>query len=127
MVRPLVPLILFPIVHGDNQFVGRLCPEFTFTKESRFVESSSRTFAILRRFSGESAVSPYLCLLLLHNALSKTKVKEARVPTLLSPHCWGPRSRLWLELLLLLFWEQLACCPSLPPKSKPYHNLTYQL
>ncbi|KAK7298236.1 hypothetical protein VNO77_47148 [Canavalia gladiata] len=26
MVRPLVPLILFPIVHGDNQFVGRLLP-----------------------------------------------------------------------------------------------------
>ncbi|KAL2331736.1 hypothetical protein Fmac_019317 [Flemingia macrophylla] len=35
--------------------------------------SAGKTFAIFRHFSGESAASPYLCLLLLHNALSNTK------------------------------------------------------
>jgi hypothetical protein len=75
------------------KFVGRLLPLILIyqgiTVCGKLLQNL-RYFKV-RRFSGESAASPYLCLLLLHNALSKTKVKEARVPTLLSPHCWGPR------------------------------------
>ncbi|KAK7326235.1 hypothetical protein VNO80_33048 [Phaseolus coccineus] len=82
MVRPLVPLIGFPIVHGDNQFVGRLLPLIYIDPEITVCGKLLQNLRYFQAFflSGESAASPYLCLLLLHNALSNTKVKEAPFP-----------------------------------------------